>query len=446
MRIKGYDLRIIVTSKTCCLPKKTDIIAMTQESSLPEKSVTRLNYFTGQLLVEGDFKDEQAYHRDMRHLHNRALHSPGVLEGMEVSQEGDQRVKISPGIALDKNGRELVLIESGFHELQITEMTQVSLVAKYKDELISNPNVNNDGDDSKTRIREVIEFRDIANLSEGSDESVILAQIILENGIIKNINQVNKVADTSSLWRMRNGNLHYTEGNVSIGTDQSTDVKLRVNGNLQLEEGGAVNRFVSMATPSLEPLDNDVVSVPTLAMVKSMIGAVKGELETVKGELETVKGELETVKGELETVKGELETVKGELETVKGELETVKGELETVKGELETVKGELTKARSEASNVIIYNSENEPLELEVGTTYNEDFLKGKGFGSIKSLEIPRNSIFTASYESPFSGSEQSLDPIYAPKKTMVTIKDPKKERKNKEIKKFLSIEIKRKSA
>lgn len=71
--------------------------------------VKRLNYFTSQFLVEDDFKLEQTYHRDMRWLHNRSLHSWGIAEGLQVTKTGDRQVSVAPGTALDKEGREIVL-------------------------------------------------------------------------------------------------------------------------------------------------------------------------------------------------------------------------------------------------------------------------------------------------------------------------------------------------
>src|SRR4051794_24666959 len=45
----------------------------------------------------------------MRHLHNRALHNWGVGDGLDVSVEDPVRVAVTPGLAFDREGRELVL-------------------------------------------------------------------------------------------------------------------------------------------------------------------------------------------------------------------------------------------------------------------------------------------------------------------------------------------------
>lgn len=73
--------------------------------------IKRLNYFTSQFLVEKDFKDEQAYHRRMRHLHNRSLHTWGVVEGLAITKSGDKQVSVGSGIAIDSSGKEIVVLD-----------------------------------------------------------------------------------------------------------------------------------------------------------------------------------------------------------------------------------------------------------------------------------------------------------------------------------------------
>jgi hypothetical protein len=71
--------------------------------------VKRLKYFNHQFLNEKDFQDEQAYHVFMRRLHNRTLHTWGVVEGLTVEKRTDREIVVRPGIALDREGREIVL-------------------------------------------------------------------------------------------------------------------------------------------------------------------------------------------------------------------------------------------------------------------------------------------------------------------------------------------------
>jgi hypothetical protein len=73
--------------------------------------IKRLNYFTGQFLVEKDFQDEQAYHLEMRRRHNRYLHSWGVADGLQVAGGPDiKTLRVGAGLAIDNLGQEIVLL------------------------------------------------------------------------------------------------------------------------------------------------------------------------------------------------------------------------------------------------------------------------------------------------------------------------------------------------
>jgi hypothetical protein len=69
---------------------------------------SRVSFFEGQLLTAADLAAEQDYHRQMRYLHNR-LHGYGVASGLDVAASRG-RVTVSPGLAVDGLGRELVLV------------------------------------------------------------------------------------------------------------------------------------------------------------------------------------------------------------------------------------------------------------------------------------------------------------------------------------------------
>lgn len=75
-------------------------------------AVKRLKYFKYQFLNAEDFLAEQKYHRDMRHRHNRVLHSAGVADGLGVRQSDvdETAIVVSPGTAIDAEGKEIVLL------------------------------------------------------------------------------------------------------------------------------------------------------------------------------------------------------------------------------------------------------------------------------------------------------------------------------------------------
>jgi hypothetical protein len=53
----------------------------------------------------------------MRYLHNRVFHGWGVATGFDVTIDLPTRIKVSPGVALDHKGREIVLEEPLFFEI-----------------------------------------------------------------------------------------------------------------------------------------------------------------------------------------------------------------------------------------------------------------------------------------------------------------------------------------
>jgi len=95
-----YKSHTSSTKGECCTESKC-------ESGL------RNNYFDGKRLTTDSFSVEQTYMQGRRHLLNRAIHGWGVVYGYELSQSYSQRsgtteLKIGPGLALDKCGRELL--------------------------------------------------------------------------------------------------------------------------------------------------------------------------------------------------------------------------------------------------------------------------------------------------------------------------------------------------
>lgn len=90
-------------------------MALIDTHSAPCKALQtpeRNNYFFGKLLDVFHFQLETAYHNGMRHLHNRLVSGYGVVCGLDVQCGPDGRhVVVTPGLAIDKCGREIVVPE-----------------------------------------------------------------------------------------------------------------------------------------------------------------------------------------------------------------------------------------------------------------------------------------------------------------------------------------------
>ena len=71
----------------------------------------RPHFFNGKLLTADDLQREQDYFRGKSGLHNRFLHGWGIVVGLGVTVDQETTVVVSPGLALDCAGNELVLPE-----------------------------------------------------------------------------------------------------------------------------------------------------------------------------------------------------------------------------------------------------------------------------------------------------------------------------------------------
>jgi hypothetical protein len=79
------------------------------------QAYTRNHYFTGKLLVERDFTDEQWYFREKIRLHHQRLHGTGVVCGLKIVQHPnpacrDRMVILEPGSAIDCCGHDILVV------------------------------------------------------------------------------------------------------------------------------------------------------------------------------------------------------------------------------------------------------------------------------------------------------------------------------------------------
>src|SRR6476661_8716453 len=75
--------------------------------------IERQQFFNGQRLFASDLQGLEAFNREMRWLHNKSLHQPGIGNGFAVvGKKDDREVQIGPGYAIDALGREIVLTQT----------------------------------------------------------------------------------------------------------------------------------------------------------------------------------------------------------------------------------------------------------------------------------------------------------------------------------------------
>src|SRR6185437_1767004 len=86
------------------------------------RALTRNHYFTGKLLVERDFTDEQWFFREKIRLHHQRLHGTGVVCGLEI---------LRPGSAVDCCGHDILVAHE--ETFDITSVPAVNALIQAKD-------------------------------------------------------------------------------------------------------------------------------------------------------------------------------------------------------------------------------------------------------------------------------------------------------------------------
>jgi DNA-binding beta-propeller fold protein YncE len=101
----------------------------------------RNNYFTGKLMLERDFTDEQRYFIEKIRHHHQRLHGWGVVCGLKVKQHAnpacrDRFICIEPGTAIDCCGHEIVVREE-----ECIDITQLPSIRELIDKNDKEPHV-----------------------------------------------------------------------------------------------------------------------------------------------------------------------------------------------------------------------------------------------------------------------------------------------------------------
>jgi hypothetical protein len=151
-------------------------------------AIKRVHYFDHQFLKVHDFQAEQDYHVHMRRRHNRLLHGWGVVEGLAVNQKSPRDITIEPGMAIDSQGREIVISSPVTCQLVSVDRNTHVFISLAYDELYDDADHYSSGG-----IEEFIRLTEAYKIEESKeparDGSVItLARVRLnENGQILDV-------------------------------------------------------------------------------------------------------------------------------------------------------------------------------------------------------------------------------------------------------------------
>ena len=108
---------------------------------MPTRLITeleRIRYCEGQLLAARDLQDDKDFEALLRWMHTRFLHNTwGIALGLDVELvDSSKVVRVSPGLAYDCNGRELLITQPD--EIAVPMMVaggKFDLVIRYKDDV-----------------------------------------------------------------------------------------------------------------------------------------------------------------------------------------------------------------------------------------------------------------------------------------------------------------------
>ena len=155
--------------------------------------IKRLNYFTGQFLQKEDFLDEQQYHMAMRRHGNRVLYfGKGILDesGFRVNDVGTGKIEVTPGIAIDAEGREIVLvteIEIDLTPLNLQPNSNYVVTVEYNQQARDEQSTNDNDRSDFTRVLEEPEIKVVSPGPQSAGAIVIANLVTKADGTVEKI-------------------------------------------------------------------------------------------------------------------------------------------------------------------------------------------------------------------------------------------------------------------
>ena len=185
-------------------------------------AIKRLHYFNGQFLKEQDFTDEQKYHLDMRRRLNQRLHAPGIVFGLDVIP-GANKVTVQPGMAIDAQGREIVLDTAT--DLTITAAADITIA--YNEEQTD--------ESSETGIVGRKRWTESVVLANAADpDGIVLAKVATVSPVALNAAFRRPYASPVVLGDLEVGRNLTIQGNLTVQGETTTVQTERTRGNVVL--------------------------------------------------------------------------------------------------------------------------------------------------------------------------------------------------------------------
>jgi len=209
-----------------------------------QQGFKRINFFKGFLTTEKDWNDAERYHIDKRRLHNRMLHSPGIIYGysgdlrVNARARGDLSVEVQPGYAIDGQGNDLMIFDAAIRNINTEEFrlpATVYIVLRYYEELTDfiayKENLEYKG---HRRVLESCRV-EISQTEPDITREVELARIYLEKGVSR-IRDARDQADP----KPNEIDMRYTPRGGMSGSTLAPHLRLRMENLLNTVRRGAL--------------------------------------------------------------------------------------------------------------------------------------------------------------------------------------------------------------
>ena len=152
-----------------------------------DEGFKRINFFNGFFTTAKDWTAAEEYHNEKRRLHNKYLHTPGIVRGCldsfaVIVSEGGKTIEIGPGLAIDGEGRELYMPAAQRLSFDVQKYKSAEIVylsIRYREEPIDDR--TNDTNPALSGHAFIREWSEISMTTDKPDnkEAIEVARIVI---------------------------------------------------------------------------------------------------------------------------------------------------------------------------------------------------------------------------------------------------------------------------
>lgn len=239
----------------------------------------RNRYYSGKMLTSADFAAEQEYGNNKRRFLNSLMFGSGIVCGCNVYSLDDLSVFIESGLAIDRQGREIVIDTSvvkklsaipGFEEI---DSSQLTLCLRYKENQVHPVySINRAGSDSEYEYNRIQEGYELF-LKDTEETRVFFemeSEFLTRDIIYQDGDYEIQLVMPATVCRNR-----YAKIQLKAKKTSSADADFSFEGRLQTPsflttEG---NHDLQIALPSMRLMDGEVISQEYWVFVQDTMAA-----------------------------------------------------------------------------------------------------------------------------------------------------------------------------